>query len=208
MSVEYVNERRQGDHPAVSFEKAIMDGPDGSDSKVTIDIPRNTFEYTVVRAAFLLPVNEEIGSDTRIKDGYVLTQNDEILECGAWTDAVAARIADIPREKLYIVGGKETGHEVPMHHAILMPGFVKGHGHDHESPIIGLAKDVPLTEWLDGAVNIFTGFMNEERGRLTELFSKSPNFITYLKARVDDLYYGITTCMTHQYVSTPPYPTR
>ena len=42
----------------------------------------------------------------------------------------------------------------------ILPGFVKAHGHDHESPIIGLVKDVPLTTWLDGAVNPFTRFLD------------------------------------------------
>ncbi|KAG9393973.1 Atrazine chlorohydrolase [Carpediemonas membranifera] len=196
MPVEYHTERRSGDHPAVCFETAVMDGPDGSNGPVTVNIPRSTFEYTVVRAAYMFPVNEELGYEKRIEDGYVLSHNDKIESCGQWTDAIAARVAELAG-KIYIVGGKPDSNEVPKHRAILMPGFVKAHGHDHESPIIGLAKDVPLTEWLDGAVNIFTGFMNEQREMLTEKFQDSPNHVTYLKARVDDIYYGITTNMCH-----------
>ena len=78
-----------------------------------------------------------------------------------------------------------------------MPGFVKAHGHDHESPIIGIVKDVPLTQWLDGAVNVFTRFLEEEGERLADMLPYSPHLATYLKARVDDIYYGITSCMVH-----------
>ena len=79
----------------------------------------------------------------------------------------------------------------------MLPGFVKAHGHDHEPPIIGLVKDVPLTHWLDGVVNVFTKFLSERRDELTAELGESPQLVSYLKARVDDLYYGITSSMVH-----------
>ena len=90
-----------------------------------------------------------------------------------------------------------TVEDIVCNQTCLLPGFVKAHGHDHESPIIGIAKDCPLTDWLDGAVNLFTGFLDEKREDLVHKFGKSPNLVTYLKARVDDIYYGITSSMVH-----------
>ena len=45
---------------------------------------------------------------------------------------------------------------IPRLPGVLLPAFVKAHGHDHEQPIIGVAKDQPLTSWLDHVVNPFT----------------------------------------------------
>ena len=50
---------------------------------------------------------------------------------------------------------------------------------------------------MDGIVNLFTGFLDEKREDLVHKFGKLPNPVTYLKARVDDIYYGITSSMVH-----------
>ncbi|MEA1927640.1 MAG: amidohydrolase family protein, partial [Candidatus Auribacterota bacterium] len=87
--------------------------------------------------------------------------------------------------------------DIPMLDGVALPGFIKCHGHDHESPIIGISKDETLVDWLDHTVNMFTGFMNTRRDELTERFGKSPNLIPYLKARLDDIHYGITSCLVN-----------
>ena len=78
-----------------------------------------------------------------------------------------------------------------------MPAFVKAHGHDHEQPIIGIAKDEPFTAWLDHAVNPFTGFIHSEGEKLQRELGDSPQRLTYRMARICDIHYGITTCMVH-----------
>ena len=60
-----------------------------------------------------------------------------------------------------------------------------------------MAKDQPLTAWLDNAVNPFTRFINHNREELTELLGCSPNLATYRMARVCDIHYGITASMVH-----------
>jgi 5-methylthioadenosine/S-adenosylhomocysteine deaminase len=86
---------------------------------------------------------------------------------------------------------------VPRLRRVLLPAFVKAHGHDHEQPLIGIAKDEPLTEWLDHAVNPFTRFMNTQREELTRALGVAPHLVTYRLARVCDIHYGITSCMVH-----------
>lgn len=153
--------------------------------------------YIVARAKFLLPVSDLIGREKRIKDGYILIENDKIIEVGQYTEEIGQRILEKYKNSLKIVGNTNSDDQIPLIEGIMLPGFVKAHGHDHESPIIGVAKDIPLTPWLDRAVNLFTGFMNLNRSKLENHFGKSPNLVTYLKARVDDIYYGITTSMVH-----------
>lgn len=157
-------------------------------------------KYKLIRSRFLLPVSDKIGRDARIKDGYVLIEENLIKEAGHYTEEIGKRIISDYKENLQIIGSRGDSSdisEIPCLHGVVMPGFVKAHGHDHESPLIGVAKDEPLTEWLDHAVNLFTGFMNEEREKLEKHFGKSPNHITYIKARLDDIYYGITSSMVH-----------
>ncbi|KAL0213880.1 hypothetical protein P9112_006064 [Eukaryota sp. TZLM1-RC] len=158
--------------------------------------PKPTTTYSVVRARFLLPLSDQLGRDARIEDGYILTQEDKIIECGQYTDDIGMRILSDYTPNLTIVGSKGSN-DIPQLDGCLLPGFVKAHGHSHESPLVGLAKDVPLTEWLDNAVNLFTGFLNEQRDELTAFFKKSPNLITYLKDRLDDIHYGITSACIH-----------
>lgn len=154
-------------------------------------------DYTVVRAEFLIPVSDYFGRDKRISDGYVLMSGNKIIETGEYNDAKGAEILKKYGKSLKIIGAKDNAKDIPMLNAAILPGFVKAHGHDHESPLIGIAKDEPLTVWLDEAVNLFTGFLNEKREKLEAHFKKSPNLVTYLKARLDDIYYGITTNMVH-----------
>ena len=162
--------------------------------------------YKLIRAKYMIPMGDESGLPPRVEDGYVLTDGENIKEVGAFNEGVAARISQECTGELEILepSGKKQSYSnseqsgpVPCFYGVLLPGFVKGHGHDHESPIIGIAKDVPLTPWLDGAVNLFTGFMDEKRPQLEEYFGCSPNLVTYLKARVDDISYGITSSMVH-----------
>ncbi len=150
------------------------------------------------RARLLLSLSDDRGRDERIEDGYVLYQPDEILEVGAYTDEVGQRLL-AQHGSLEVLGGGLASRpdELVCHDGVLLPGFVKAHGHDHESPIIGMVKDVPLTAWLDGAVNVFTRFLEEEHDRLAAHLGDSPHYLTYLKAKADDLYYGITSAMTH-----------
>lgn len=158
-------------------------------------------KYKLIRSRFLLPVNDRLGRDLRIEDGYVLTEGSLIREFGHFTYAAGNRLIDRCGAELQVIGCRKKAElqaaDIPCLAGVVMPAFVKAHGHDHESPIIGIAKDEPLTEWLDHAVNLFSGFMNEKREMLEKHFGCSPNYITYLKARLDDIYYGIATCMVH-----------
>jgi 5-methylthioadenosine/S-adenosylhomocysteine deaminase len=151
-----------------------------------------------IRARFLLPMSDRLGRDTRIEDGYVLYEQNRILEVGAYSAEIGARLLR-DHGPLAVIGGGTASESAGLrcHDGVLLPGFVKAHGHDHESPIIGLVKDVPLTAWLDGAVNPFTRFLEDEEQRLRTHLRESPHRLTYLKAKLDDLYYGITSAMTH-----------
>ncbi|PKN56890.1 MAG: hypothetical protein CVU56_13690 [Deltaproteobacteria bacterium HGW-Deltaproteobacteria-14] len=156
-----------------------------------------------IRARFLLPMSDALGRDQRIEDGYAVWDGDTLIEVGAYSAEVGERLVRVLGPALEVVGpatvqrGVSDVSALVRHEGVLMPGFVKAHGHDHEPPIIGLVKDVALTGWLDGVVNPFTGFMKEEQGRLCDLLGRTPQSVAYLKARVDDLYYGITTSMVH-----------
>lgn len=154
--------------------------------------------FTLVRAEFLLPLAAP-DRTTRIQDGYLLTEGETIREAGAWTPGTHRRIREACGAELKVWGADGAGAaaEPPKLRAVLMPAFVKAHGHDHEQPLIGIAKDEPLTAWLDHAVNPFTRFMNTERERLTREMGASPHLITYRLARLCDIHYGITTSMVH-----------
>jgi cytosine/adenosine deaminase-related metal-dependent hydrolase len=157
-------------------------------------------KYKLLRTKFLLPLSDKIGRETRITDGFILIEGEYIKEVGKFNEQRVRDILDNYESELEVVGSpahKTKVDEVPQINGVALPGFVKAHGHDHESPIIGIAKDVPLTTWLDSAVNLYTGFLHTEEANLTKHFGRSPYLITYLKARVDDLQHGITTALVH-----------
>ncbi|MHA2296287.1 MAG: amidohydrolase family protein [Candidatus Hodarchaeales archaeon] len=157
--------------------------------------------WKLARTRFLLPLSNSLGLEKRIQDGYVLINGTKIAETGEYSPEVGKRIINDFSKDLKIIGCNSeddfTINDIQMINGIGMPGFVKSHGHDHESPLIGLAKDVPLTTWLDKAVNLFTGFLNEKFDELSIELGQSPHLVTYLKARLDDISYGITTALTH-----------
>lgn len=158
-------------------------------------------KYKLLRTKFLLPISDKLGRDTRIADGYIFIEGQYIKEVGKYDNQRIHNIIASYESELEIIGAP-TGEiteddKIPQINGVALPGFVKAHGHDHESPIIGIAKDVPLTTWLDSAVNMYTGFLHSEESSLTNHFGKSPYLITYLKARVDDIQHGITTALVH-----------
>ncbi len=155
-----------------------------------------TPRFMLVRAEFLLPL---AGHDRgeRIADGYVLTEGEVIREVGQWTAETGARIRAACGNALEVVGAAPGATDVPRLFGVLMPAFVKAHGHDHEQPLIGIAKDEPLTDWLDHAVNPFTRFMNTQTDLLRSELGDLPHLVTYRMARLCDIHYGITTSMVH-----------
>ena len=115
----------------------------------------------------MVPMSPKMGLSKRIQDGYVLTEDEKITEAGEYTNEKGEQIIRDYGNDLIVVGSEKQGDytidDIVCNETCLLPGFVKAHGHDHESPIIGIAKDCPLTAWLDGAVNLFTGFLDEKR---------------------------------------------
>ena len=157
-------------------------------------------KYKLLRTKFLLPLSDKLGCETRIKDGFIFIEGEYIKEVGQYNEQRMQEILNEYKTKLEIIGSQNQASRestVPQINGVALPGFVKAHGHDHESPIIGIAKDVPLTTWLDSAVNLYTGFLHTEEASLTKYFGRSPYLITYLKARIDDLQHGITTALVH-----------
>ena len=160
--------------------------------------------FTVCRAEFVLPLSEPDRA-RRIHDGYVLAEGETIREVGPYTPAIGKRIVERCGSALEILrldrasGEHQPGDDdvIPRIHGVLLPAFVKAHGHDHEQPIIGVAKDEPLTSWLDHAVNPFTGFINAQHDRLSAELGCSPQLATYRMARLCDIHYGITASMVH-----------
>ena len=133
----------------------------------------------------------------RIRDGYVLAAGETIKEVGPYRPETGSRLLRELGSEPRILGGPGEGDPIPRLPGVLLPAFVKAHGHDHEQPIIGVAKDEPLTSWLDHAVNPFTGFINGQKERLTDELGCSPQLATYRMARLCDIHYGITASMVH-----------
>lgn len=153
--------------------------------------------FTMCRAEFLLPLAAPDRGE-RIQDGYLLSEGETLREVGRYTPEAGARIRAAYGEALHVMGAPAgAGAEVPRLRGVLMPAFVKAHGHDHEQPLIGIAKDEPLTDWLDHAVNPFTSFMNTQHERLYRELGASPHLVTYRLARLCDIHYGITTSLVH-----------
>ncbi|MEA1927010.1 MAG: amidohydrolase family protein [Candidatus Auribacterota bacterium] len=158
-------------------------------------------KHTLIRSRLLLPLSRKLGLETRIEDGYLLIEGKRIKTVGRYTPEIGERILRQYHDTLKIIGWDNplpsSEDDIPCLDTVLLPGFVKAHGHDHESPLIGIAKDEPLTDWLDHAVNLFTGFLTEEKDSLRDHFGLSAHLITYSKGKLDDIYYGITTSLTH-----------
>jgi len=152
--------------------------------------------FLLCRADFLLPLALP-DRGRRIADGYVLSRGERLVEVGPYSAEVGARLAATYGKRLEVLGSTPDAPEPPRLHGVLLPAFVKAHGHDHEQPLIGVAKDQPLTAWLDHAVNPFTKFIKEQRDELTSALGRSPQQLTYLMARLCDLHYGITASMVH-----------
>ncbi len=152
--------------------------------------------FVLCRAEFLLPLAAP-DRGQRIRDGYVLSAGEEIVEVGPWTPATGRRLRETHGAALRVLGDPGPGGDVPRLAGVLMPAFVKAHGHDHEQPLIGIAKDEPLTAWLDHAVNPFTAFLNTQHERLFRELGASPHLVTYRLARLCDIHYGITTSLVH-----------
>lgn len=156
-------------------------------------------KFLACRADFLLPLALPDRS-RRIRDGYILAEGELLKEVGEYTPEVGRRLYAGLGESLRVLGGSADSiknREIPRLKGVLLPAFVKAHGHDHEQPIIGIAKDQPLTHWLDNAVNPFTGFINKEYVSLCEKLGCAPHLATYRMARICDIHYGITASMVH-----------
>ncbi len=164
-------------------------------------------KFTICRAKYLLPLSAE-DPTRRIRDGYVLAEGELLREVGPYRPEVGERLRAELGEHLRVIGAGERGapaaaqpepdaNEIPCLPGVLLPAFVKAHGHDHEQPIIGVAKDEPLTSWLDHAVNPFTGFLDREEEALTIELGCSPHLATYRMARLTDIHYGITAALVH-----------
>ena len=159
----------------------------------------STEPILVCRSRFLLPL---AGPDRarRIQDGYVLAQGATILEAGPYSPEIGQRLVATWGSRLEVLHTRRElpgGDPIPMQDMVLLPGFVKAHGHDHEQPLIGIARDEPLTAWLDHAVNPFTGFLNARKDELKARLGCTPQALTYRMARLCDVHYGITASMVH-----------
>lgn len=152
--------------------------------------------FILCRADFLLPLAAPDRTE-RIADGYVLSEGEVLREVGRYAPEIGRRIRAACGSELLVLGGTAADGDVPKMNGVLMPSFVKAHGHDHEQPLIGIAKDEPLTDWLDHAVNPFTAFMITQHERLCHELGDSPHLITYRLARLCDIHYGITTSLVH-----------
>jgi 5-methylthioadenosine/S-adenosylhomocysteine deaminase len=163
--------------------------------------------FTICRSKYLVPLNAE-DLTRRIRDGYVLAEGEVLREVGPYRPEVGERLKREFGEHLRVIGEatraaadsvarSEDTSGIPCLPGVLLPAFVKAHGHDHEQPIIGVAKDEPLTSWLDHAVNPFTGFLDREQESLTAELGCSPHLATYRMARLADIHYGITAALVH-----------
>lgn len=158
--------------------------------------------YKLIRSRLLLPLSEKLGREIRIEDGYVLIEKKLIKEAGKYSKEIGERILRDYGTDLDVIGADKTTElteeDIPCLNGVVLPGFVKAHGHENESPIIGVAKDEPLADWLDHAAVVLGSMLYEERETIIKQLGKSPHTITSCKGRLDDVYYGITSCLAHQ----------
>ncbi len=154
----------------------------------------------VIRSQFVI---NDPAKPQPLVDGYIIYDETGVREVGKFNKEaekllikdLGASLEVIKSESLIQSSTKDE--PIPKHKALLLPGFIKAHGHDHESPIIGIARDVPLTTWLDESVNPFTSYIQKHMEELTTRFGYSPNYLSFLKSRMDDVYYGITASLSH-----------
>jgi len=155
----------------------------------------------LIRSRLLLPLDEEPGLETKIEDGYLLTEGTVIKEVGPYRPEIGERIIRTYGEDLRIIGtdqdGSPAGWEIPCLNGVVLPGFVKAHGHDIQSGYIGIAKDESLLDWLDHAVSPFFHFLDESKEELRKHFGATPYLLASLKDRLDDIHYGITSSLNH-----------
>lgn len=156
----------------------------------------------LVRARFLLPLTGDAPNE-RIADGFVLSRGDVILETGGYTVEKGKRMLE-ENPSLVVVGKDDPnairieGDPVPLLDGILMPGFVKAHGHVDESPMIGLFKETTLRAWLEKCVVPFNKMVKEEQDVILKLTEGvSPKLEVYRKGLLDDIFFGITSIQYH-----------
>ena len=89
-----------------------------------------------------------------IENAYIIIDEDKIFQFGIMTLEIEL---DIMKGNYAIINTIENNH-IKIINGVLMPGFVKTHGHD-ETILIGLNKEDILTEWLDNVVNPFSKFL-------------------------------------------------
>jgi 5-methylthioadenosine/S-adenosylhomocysteine deaminase len=158
-------------------------------------------KFKLIRSRLLLPLNNNQEKKTVLEDGYILTEGSLIKEVGKYSDEIGQRIIRNYQGELQIIGSPEVGNSqettIPCLDGVVLPGFVKAHGHDQEAPIIGFGKDESLIDWLNNIVFVFADFLGHDEEELSKKLGSSPYLITYLKSRLDDIYYGITSSLNH-----------
>ena len=158
-------------------------------------------KFKLIRSRFLIPLSEKMGKEVRIEDGYVLTEGRLIKEVGKYSHEIGKRIINKYGDELQIIGIEKDRNfeekDIICQNGVVLPGFVKAHAHDHETPIKGIAKDECLTEWLDHSANVLTRFLDNKKEELKKRLGKNPYLVVFMKARLDDIYYGITSTLNH-----------
>jgi 5-methylthioadenosine/S-adenosylhomocysteine deaminase len=159
----------------------------------------NDRRFLLCRADFVLPLAPPDRGRV-IDDGYVLSEGATLLEVGRFTPETGRRLRETLGAELCVVGegcGRTAPDEVARLTGAVLPAFVKAHGHDHEQALIGIAKDRPLTWWLDHAVNPFTRYLAKHEAELTESLLDPPYTVIFRAARLNDIHYGITASLVH-----------
>lgn len=155
----------------------------------------------LIRSRLLLPLQEETKFPDVIEDGYLLTEGSLIREVGRYTPEIGKRIIRESNGDLQIIGTKSEfdpdAPEIPCLDGVVLPGFVRAHGHDYQSPIIGIGRDEPLSAWLDRSIYAFNRFLKEQGFNLEKELGQSPYLLTYRKSLLDNVYYGITSVLSH-----------
>ncbi len=148
-----------------------------------------------------MPLNGEKGSPDVIEDGYLLTEGRLIREVGKYTPEISRRIIRQTVDELQVIGKNGEDYlipfDIPCLDGVVLPGFVRTHGHDYQSPIIGVGRDEPLSDWLDRSIFVFNRFLSERHDELEAELGESPHLLTYRKCLLDNVYYGITSALSH-----------